>query len=151
MAVATQKTVASLMRKTLDRQAAITRMKVRFKKNQIEQILSSYTRDGNAGPYSELLKVLKECPLNDSNYNILLDDCLSSVVLLGRELKQFVDIVCNIEWATRSEELVEKFSTFVLNLVTAHTYHCPRVMTSLLQLFKGKNFTGSIIFCIHSF
>lgn len=138
MAVATQKSVASLMRKTLDRQAAISRMKVRFKKNQIEQILLIYTRDGNAGPYGDLLKVLQECHLNDNNYKILLDDCLSSVVLLGRELKQFVDNVCNVEWATRSEELVELFCTFVLNLLTAHTYHCPRVMTSLLQLFKGK-------------
>lgn len=140
MAVATEKSVASLMRKTLDRQTAITRMKVRFKKNQIEQILLSYNRDGNAGPYGELLKVLQECPINDNNYKILLEDCLSSVVLLGREMKQFVDIVCNVEWATRSEELVELFSMFVLNLVTAHTYHCTRVMTSLVQLFKGNYF-----------
>lgn len=140
MAVVTQKSVASLMRKTLDQQASMTRMKVRFKKNQIEQILISYNRDGNAGPYNELLKVLQECPLNDNNYKILLQDCLSCVVLLGRELKQFVYIVCNLEWATRNEELVEMFSMFVLNLVTAHTYHCPRVMTSLVQLFKGEYF-----------
>ncbi|XP_026329360.1 RNA polymerase I-specific transcription initiation factor RRN3 isoform X2 [Hyposmocoma kahamanoa] len=115
MAVATQKTVASLMQKTLDRQAAITRMKVRFKKNQIEQILISYNRDGKTGPYGELLKVLQECPINDNNYKILL------------------------------EELVEMFSMFVLNLVTAHTYHCPRVMTSLVQLFKadGENWDES--------
>lgn len=138
MAVATQKNVASLMRKTLDRQAEIRRMRMKFKEKQIEQILLSYTRDGNAGPYGDLVKVLQEYPLNDNNYKILLEDCLSSVVLFGREMKPFVDIVCKIEWATRSEELVELFSMFVLNLLTAHTYHCPRVMTCFLELFKGK-------------
>ncbi|XP_072943600.1 RNA polymerase I-specific transcription initiation factor RRN3 [Epargyreus clarus] len=138
MAVAAQKSVASLMRKTLDRQAAVARMKFRFKKNQVEQILLSYIRDGNSGPYGELLNVLKDCQLNDDNYRILFEDCLSCVVLLGRELKQFVDVLCNIEWASRDEELVEVYSRFMLSLVTAHTYHAPKVMMGLVKLFKDE-------------
>lgn len=138
MAVAAQKSVASLMRKTLDRQAATARLKFRFKKNQVEQILLSYIRDGNTGPYSELVKVLQDYPLTDDNFRILIEDCTSCVVLLGRELKQFVDVLCNVEWATRSEDLVELYSRFVMSLVTAHTYHCPKVMTCLVKLFKGK-------------
>ncbi|XP_049867067.1 RNA polymerase I-specific transcription initiation factor RRN3 [Pectinophora gossypiella] len=137
MAMAAQKSVASLMRKTLDRQAAVARVKFRFKKNQVEQILLTYVRDGNIGPYSELLKVLQDCPLTDANYQILFEDCLSCVVLLGREMKQFVDVLCNVDWAGRSEDLVELFSRFMLSLVTAHTYHCPRVMTCLIKLFKA--------------
>ncbi|XP_050345379.1 RNA polymerase I-specific transcription initiation factor RRN3 [Nymphalis io] len=141
MAVATQKNVASLIRKTLDRQAAVARTKFSFKKNQIERILLSYIRDDNAGPYNELINILKDYPLNDDNFRILFEDCLSCVVLLGRELKTFVDALYCVEWANRDESLVEIYSRFVLSLVTAHTYHCPQLMTSLVKLFKadGEN------------
>lgn len=144
MAVASHKTVASLMRKTIDRQASVKRMKISFKKNQIEQILLSYINDGNCGPYNELIKVLKECPMNDDNFRILFEDCLSLVVLLGRDLKPFLDALYGVEWASRDESLVEIFSRFVLGLVTAHTYHCPKLMSSLVKLFKsdGENWEG---------
>ncbi|XP_046964501.1 RNA polymerase I-specific transcription initiation factor RRN3 [Vanessa cardui] len=141
MAVATQKNVASLIRKTLDRQAAVARTKLSFKKNQIERILLSYIRDDNSGPYNELINILREYPLNDDNFRILFEDCLSCVVLLGRDLKAFVDALYCVEWAHRDESLVEIYSRFVLSLVTAHTYHCPRLMASLVKLFKadGEN------------
>ncbi|CAG5051269.1 unnamed protein product [Parnassius apollo] len=139
MAIVTQKSVASLMRKTLDRQNAHARIKLRFKKSQIEQILLSYISNGNSGPYNELVKVLEEYPLNNDNYKILMEDCISCVVLLGRELKQFVEVLCNVEWASRDEEFVEMYSRFLLNLVTAHTYHCPKVMANLVRLFKDAS------------
>lgn len=140
MEMITRKNVAALMRKTLDRQNAQARMKLSFKKGQIEQVLVNYTRNSNVGPYHDLVKVLEEFPINDDNYQVLLEDCLASVVLLGRELKHFVDVLCNVEWAGRGEKFVEMYSRFVLNLVTAHTYHCPRVMTNLVKLFKGMIF-----------
>ncbi|CAH0701597.1 unnamed protein product [Spodoptera exigua] len=128
---------ASLMQKTLERQAALARMRLRFTKNQVEQILVNCVRNNNTGPYLELVKVLREYPLNEDNFRIVFDDSLSCVVLLGREMTQYVDVVCNIEWLDRSEELVELYRKFVLNLVTAHTYHCPIVMMRLVTLFKG--------------
>lgn len=134
----TPKSVASLMQKTLERQAAVARMRLRFTKNQLEQILVDYAKNKNAGPYLDLVKVLQDYPLNEDNFRIVFDDSLSCVVLLGRELTQFVDVVCNIEWLSRSEELVALYKTFVLNIVTAHTYHCPLVMRRLISLFKGN-------------
>ncbi|XP_034840321.1 RNA polymerase I-specific transcription initiation factor RRN3 [Maniola hyperantus] len=141
MAVAAQTTVASLMRKTLDRQAAVARMKISFKKNQIEQVLHTYVRDGNSGPYNELMKILKDNQLNDSNFRVLFEDCLSCVVLLGREMKTFVEVVCNINWVDRDEDLVELYSRFLLSLVTAHTYHSMRIIGALVKLFRadGEN------------
>ncbi|XP_030024249.2 RNA polymerase I-specific transcription initiation factor RRN3 [Manduca sexta] len=139
MAVAAQKSVASLMQKTLDRQAALARMRLKFSKNQIEQILLNYARKGSAGPYGELVKVLRDYPLNDENYRIVFDDCLSCVVVLGRDFKQIVEAVCDVEWASRSEELVGLFSRFVLSLVSAHSYHCQQVMTCLVKLFKADD------------
>ncbi|KAL0842378.1 hypothetical protein ABMA28_014499 [Loxostege sticticalis] len=145
MAVAAQKTISTLMRKTLDRQAAVAREKFKFNKNQVEQILLAYVRDQKTGPYNDLLKVLKEIPLNDENYQILFEDSLSCVVLLGRNFKPYVELVCNIEWAGRREDLVELFSRFVLSLLTAHTYHCECVMNCLIKLFKaeGENWGDS--------
>lgn len=135
----TPKSVASLMQKTIERQAALARMRLRFTKNQVEQILVNYVSNKSTGPYHELVKVLKEYPLNEDNFRIVFDESLSCVVLLGRELTQFVDVVCNIEWLSRSEELVGLYRRFVLDLVTAHTYHCPLVMMRLVTLFRGEH------------
>uniref|UniRef100_A0A2A4JQC3 RNA polymerase I-specific transcription initiation factor RRN3 n=1 Tax=Heliothis virescens TaxID=7102 RepID=A0A2A4JQC3_HELVI len=134
----TPKSAASLMQKTLERQAALARTRLRFTKNQIEQILVNYVSNKNTGPYVELVKVLRDYPLNEDNFRIVFDDSLSCVVLLGRELTQFVDVVCSVEWLSRTEELVGLYRMFVLNLVTAHTYHCPLVMLRLVTLFKGE-------------
>ncbi|XP_075969904.1 RNA polymerase I-specific transcription initiation factor RRN3 homolog Tif-IA [Anticarsia gemmatalis] len=145
MAVTTPKSVASLMQKTLERQAAVARMRLRFTKNQVEQILVNYVTKNISGPYFELVKVLRDYPLNDDNFRIVFDDSLSCVVLLGRELDKYVDVVCNIEWVSRSEELADLYKKFVLDLVTAHTYHCPKVMMRLVTLFKaeGENWDDS--------
>ncbi|KAI8434556.1 hypothetical protein MSG28_003102 [Choristoneura fumiferana] len=141
MAVAAQKSVASLMRKTLDRQAAVARVKFRFKERQVENIIVNYVKDKSFGPYGELVKVLQDYPLTDENFKILIEDCLSCVVLLGRDMKQFVDILCNVQWASRSQQLVELYIRFLLSLLTAHTYHCPLVLTNLVKKFRveGEN------------
>ncbi|KAJ0180729.1 hypothetical protein K1T71_004133 [Dendrolimus kikuchii] len=145
MAVTAHKTVASLMQKTLNRQAANARFKLKFSKGQIENILLNFARNSSSGPYNELVKVLKEYNLNDDNYRIVFDECWSCVVVLGRDFNQFVDAVCEIDWVGRDPELVDLYSRFVLSLVTAHSYHCPRVMTSLVKLLKadGENWENS--------
>ncbi|XP_059056989.1 RNA polymerase I-specific transcription initiation factor RRN3 [Achroia grisella] len=145
MAVAAQKSVTSLMQKTLNRQAAMARLKFKFNKNQVEHILLSYIQSRNVGSYTELLKVLQEYQLNDDNFRILIEDSLSCVVLLGRECSQFVELVCGVEWAMRNEELVEMFNKFVTSLVTAHIYHCPKVMNAFMKMFKadGENWGDS--------
>ncbi|KAL4707410.1 hypothetical protein ACJJTC_008595 [Scirpophaga incertulas] len=138
MAVATQKSASSLMQKTMQRQQTVTRVKYKLNEKQVEKILLCYIKDGNTEPYKELLKVLQNCQLNDDNYRIVMEDSLSCVVLLGVEMNQYIDIICNINWANRNSEFVMLFSNFVINLVTAHTYHCPKVMTSLIKLFKDE-------------
>lgn len=138
MAVASPKSVTSLMQRTLERQAAVARMKLRFNKNQVKGILLNYVAKDASGPYLELVKVLRDYPLNDDNFRIVFDESLSCVVLLGRDLEKYIDVVCSIEWVSRSEELVNLYKNFVLDLVTAHTYHCARVMMRLVSTFKGK-------------
>lgn len=138
MAVAARKSVASLMQKTLDRQAALARTRLKFSEKQIEQILLNYAKTGNIGPYSELVRVLRDYPLNDENFRIILEDCLSCVLIMGQDFKQFVEAVCNVEWASRCEKLVNLFSTFIISLVTAHIYHCPQVMSCLVKVFKAN-------------
>ncbi|XP_063378500.1 RNA polymerase I-specific transcription initiation factor RRN3 [Cydia fagiglandana] len=138
MAVAAQKSIASLMRKTLDRQEATARINFRFKERQVEKIILRVVKDRNSVPYNELIKVLREYPLNDDNYKILIEDCLTCVMLLGREFKQFLALVCKVDWSGRSEECVELFGRFILNLVTAHTYHCPMVLANLITQFKAN-------------
>lgn len=138
MEVVGHKSVASLMRKTLDRQAALARLKFSLKTDQVSQVLCNYVKDGNSGSYNELMRLLKDGPLNDNNFQVLLKDSINCVVLLGKDLKQFVDFLCDVEWISRNKELVELYKILLLNLVTAHAYHCPKIMNSLMKLFKGK-------------
>ncbi|CAG4912517.1 unnamed protein product [Colias eurytheme] len=139
MAVAARKSAASLMRKTLDRQAALTLTNLSFKKNQIRNVIIDYIQNGKTGPFNEVFQILKDGQnMSDNNFRVLFEDCLSCIVYLERDFKLFIDILCNIEWANRDPELVEVFTRFILSLVTAHTYHCPRVMTSLVKLFKAE-------------
>lgn len=137
MALATQTNVATLMRKAIDRQTALNRSKFKLKQNQVHQIILALVRDKNSGPYTELLKVLRDCPISDENFKILFDDCTACVVLLGRELKPLVEVVCNVDWTSRDQMYVELYMRFLINLVTAHTYHSPLVMMNLVKQFKG--------------
>ncbi|CAG9114843.1 unnamed protein product [Plutella xylostella] len=144
MAVAAQKSIASLMQKTLDRQANVARMKFRFKENQVQNILLTYITN-NTGPYNDLIEILKTYPLSDENFKLLIEDCISCVVLLGRELKLFVSAVCAVEWTDKSPENIELYSRFLIDLVTAHAYHSPHVMDSLVKLFRadGENWENT--------
>ncbi|CAK1545141.1 unnamed protein product [Leptosia nina] len=126
------------MRKTLDRQAAVSRMKVSFKKKQIEQVIVDYANDGKYGPYNELLNLLKDKQISDRNFKILFEDCLSCVVYFKNDWKLFVELLCGIEWINRGPELVDVYSKFIINLVVTHTYHCQKVMTALVNLFKDE-------------
>ncbi|XP_047512412.1 RNA polymerase I-specific transcription initiation factor RRN3 [Pieris napi] len=141
MAVAARKSAEFLMRKTLDRQAALTRMKVSFKKKQINQVIVDYVNDGKYGPYNELINILKDKQISDGNFLVLFEDCLSCTVYFEKDWKMFIDLLCDIQWVNRDPELVKVYSKFIVSLVTAHTYHCPKVMTTLVNLFKveGEN------------
>jgi hypothetical protein len=138
MAVEAQKSMVSVLRKTLERQAVVARVKFKLNPNQVEQILMSYINNRNTPPYNELLKVLKDYPLSDENIKVLFEDSLACVVHLGGKMKQYVEVVCSIDWANHSEESVALYSKFVLSLVTAHTYHCPMVLRILMKKFKGN-------------
>lgn len=137
MAATAHSNIAALMRKSLDRQSIISHTKFKLKQNQVKQILLHLVRDHVSGPYTELLKILRNCPVNDDSFIILFDDCTSSVVLLGKELKALVEVICDIDWTSREMRLVELYKRFILNLVTAHTYHSPLVMRCLVKQFKG--------------
>lgn len=133
----TSANVSSLMQKTLNRSATVARMKFKLKPHQVQNILLSYLRE-NQGPCNDLIEILKTYPLNDENFKYLFEDCILCVVLLGRDMKKFITTVCNVEWINKSEENIELFSKFIVDLVTAHSYHAHLVMGSLINRFKGN-------------
>lgn len=137
MAITAQKSVASLMQRSIDRRASLGRMKFKLKENQVRKILHTYL-DNNVAPYNDLIEILNLCPLSDGNFKVLFEDCIACVVLLDRDFKPFVSVLCDVEWTNKSDENVALFSTFLLDLVTTHTYHSPLVMASLVKLFRGK-------------
>lgn len=139
MAVAAHTNVAvALMQKTIERQQQLARIKLKIAPKQVETVIVNNVQNGINAPYVELLKVLRNYSLNDSNFKNVIEDCLNCVVLLGKSVKPFVDAVCDLDWSCRNEELVELYGRFLLNLVTAHTYHCAKVLTCLVKAFKGN-------------
>lgn len=143
MAVTAQKTVASLMQRTLDRQSTVARMKFKLKEQQVQNILHTYLSN-NTGPYNDLMEILKLYPLSEHNFKVVFEDCIACVVLLGREFKPFISVICDVEWTDKSEENVALYSMFLLDLVTTHTYHSPLVLASLVKRFKG-NYAISVV------
>lgn len=125
------------MQKTIERQQQLARIKFRISPKQVETVIVNNVQRGINAPYAELLNVLRNYFLNDDNFRNVIEDCLNCVVLLGKNLKPFVDAVCDLDWYSRSEDLLELYSRFLLNLVTAHTYHCPKVLANLVKAFKG--------------
>lgn len=143
MAVVARKSLAAqLLQKSLERQTALAHAKLKLKPKQVENAIVAQVNHNNVVQYNELIKILREYPLNDSNFKCVADDCLSCVVLLGRNFVPFVNAVLTLDWVHRDEELVKLYSTFLIDLVTAHTYHCPSVMRCLVKLFQGN------VYCI---
>ncbi|GBP40969.1 RNA polymerase I-specific transcription initiation factor RRN3 [Eumeta japonica] len=91
--------------------------------------------------YSDILPMLRDPQLSDENFTRLFEDCSACVVLLGREVKPFVEVICDVTWLNRNDDLVALYSKFLLNLVTAHPYYTPLVMASLMKNLKvgGEN------------
>lgn len=136
MALATHNNVASLMQKALDRQTALVRSKFKLKESQVQQIITKFVEENNGAPYAELLKILRDCQLNDDNFTIIFADCTSCIGILGREFNSLIEIICSIEWTHREANLRELYKTFILNLVTAHIYHAPVVISCIVKQFK---------------
>lgn len=136
--VARKSLAAQLLQKSLERQTAIAHAKLKLKPKQVENALVAEVEHNNVVQYNELIKILREYPLNDDNFKCVVDDCLSCVVLLGRNFVPFVNAVLSLEWLHRDDTLAKLYSTFLIDLVTAHIYHCPSVIRSLLKLFQGN-------------
>lgn len=128
---------AQLLQKSLERQTAIAHAKLKIKPKQVENAIVAQVNHSNVSQYNELIKILREYPLNDDNFKCVVDDCLSCVVLLGRNFDPFVNTVLMLDWLHRDDALVNLYSSFLVGLVTAHTYHSPSVMRCLLKLFQG--------------
>lgn len=145
MALVARKSIAAqLLQKSLDRQTALAHARLKLKPKQVESAIVAQVEHTNVVQYNELIKILREYPLNDDNFKCVVDDCLSCVVLLGRNLVPFVNAVLMLDWAHRDDTLMNLYSTFLIGLVTAHTYHCPSVMRCLVKLFQG-NFHSLIL------
>lgn len=147
MALVARKSIAAqLLQKSIERQTAIAHAKLKLKPKQVESAIVAHVEHNNVVQYNELIKILREYPLNDDNFKCVVDDCLSCVVLLGRNLIPFVNVVLSLDWVHRDDTLVELYATFLIGLVTAHTYHCPSVMKCLVKLFQGNFIFVSSIF-----
>lgn len=137
MAVTTQNAnVAALMQKAIDRQAALARARFKLEPKQIQQIVLNYLQKNNLKQYEELVSAIRNWPISDDNLTVLLEDSINSVFLFSIETHSLVECVCNINWINKRPEFVDLYSQWILDLLTAHIYHAPTVMASLLKQFK---------------
>lgn len=93
--------------------------------------------ENNSRPYEDLVCALRDDSVGEANLKIILKSCSLCVGATGREARLFVEALYSLNWPSMSDETVDLFSKWTLNLLTAQIHHTPTAMESLVKLL-GK-------------
>lgn len=124
----------ALIRNSIANRNSFIDTAVKIKENVVKSALNELLNEGNGKAYEDLVRTLRDRPLTDKNAVILLNDCSLCVGAMGRESRLLVEVLFTLNWNTMSEIVIELFSKWVLDLLTAQIYHAPMAIGSLLKL-----------------
>lgn len=106
---------------------------------RVRSILQKYSNKEDRREYENLVCLIRDCDLADNEISLLLQEANDCIDLLSQELTLFVEVVVNVRWAHRSQALVEKYKSFLVNLLSAHNYHTKVILDSLVSNFLPGN------------
>lgn len=105
----------------------------------VKSTLHEYIKNKNVKLFEQLVRTLRDRTLNDTEAELILTECSLCVSLMGRDVKLLIEVLFTIDWYSRSPRIVELFSKWVLDLLTAHVYHTPMAIGLLLtSLTKSR-------------
>lgn len=112
--------------------------RVRFQlphEQNVRNILRNYLKEGERREYENLICLIRDSELFDEDLHLLLKEATECISLLNHDLRLFVEALLSIRWNDRSNEIVTKYQSFLVNLLAAHNYHCRIVIDHLISLF----------------
>lgn len=102
---------------------------------KLKSILQSYNNRVNQREYGNLICMIRDAELTDTEVSSLLREASDCVALLNQDFKLFVEVILNIKWINRSESVIKQYKTFLVNLLSAHVYHDKAVLDMLVSNF----------------
>ncbi|XP_057658400.1 RNA polymerase I-specific transcription initiation factor RRN3 isoform X2 [Diorhabda carinulata] len=115
-----------------------TPTKVRFvlpHSEKVKSILEEFSLNGVSREYEQLVIMIRDAELTDSDISALLKEASECISLLNQTLRLFVEALISIEWITKSVAVVSEYQTFIVDLLSAHNYHSKMVIEKLVRLF----------------
>nr|AEE63061.1 unknown [Dendroctonus ponderosae] len=112
--------------------------KVRFQlphSKKVKQILEAYVGSNETHEYMNLVCLIRDAELLESDLSALLDEATECISLLNQDFRLFVESLLSIRWVDRSLDVVKQYQGFLVNLISAHNVHAKFVIDKLVNLF----------------
>ncbi|XP_066147081.1 RNA polymerase I-specific transcription initiation factor RRN3 [Euwallacea fornicatus] len=112
--------------------------KVRFQMPHLKNVkktLEAFINKGETKAYLQLICVIRDANLVDSDLKDLLSEATECISLLNQDLRLFIEALLEIKWIDQSDEVVKDYQDFIVNLVSAHNYHARYIFSKLIGLF----------------
>ncbi|XP_012137298.2 RNA polymerase I-specific transcription initiation factor RRN3 homolog Tif-IA isoform X1 [Megachile rotundata] len=130
--------VSSILKSSGVRSQLIRRSnKVYFKlPKDFRTIIYNYESGNGTKDYDDLICVLRDSCIKDSDLVEFLANVKQCTSLLGPAHKTLLDTILQIKWTNRSVEVINAYKAFLENLICIQTYYAKTVIDNLVELFK---------------
>lgn len=115
-----------------------TPIKVKFvlpHSQKVHSILQDYVTKKQSREYENILCLIRDADLTDDDVSSLLQEASDCISLLNKDLKLFIEALLNIDWLSKSNDVIKDYHSFILNLAAAHNYHVKMVIDQFVKLF----------------
>lgn len=126
------------LRTTLNQTWKANTPKVRFilpHSKKVRNILKDYIKKNNVKEFENLVVLIRDSDLLDSDISSLLNEATECISLIKQELRLFVEAILTINWLDRDDAVIREYQSFIVNLISAHNYHADFVILKLVSLF----------------
>ncbi|CAH1185721.1 unnamed protein product [Phyllotreta striolata] len=102
---------------------------------QLKCIFDGYVQKTESKEYEKLVIMIRDAKLTDADISSILKEINECISILDQKFRLFVEAILSIEWTSRGSEVIEEYQVFIVNLLSAHTYHAKMVIDKLVKLF----------------
>ncbi|XP_015595877.1 RNA polymerase I-specific transcription initiation factor RRN3 [Cephus cinctus] len=114
--------------------------KVHFKlPKNLKHILTNFENGTQRRVYEDLICILRDSTIKDSEFIELLTEVRQCISLLGPMHRLFVEALLNINWTNRNKTATNAYKAFLEDLVCAHVYHSKCIIDKLVEQFRPAN------------
>ncbi|XP_014223564.1 RNA polymerase I-specific transcription initiation factor RRN3 [Trichogramma pretiosum] len=104
--------------------------------DDITSVITNYENGSDHQTYGDMICILRDSNVKDLELVNLLKSLKECVLLMGPKHKLLVEVLLNLNWTSRSAEIIENFERFFKDLVCVHILHLPLVIEKLVKQFK---------------